>query len=308
MVVTNKKLISNVQCAFGEAGRKWIEELPNIIIKCIDKWDLEVVKEVKNLSYNYVLICNSKEYGEVLLKISPSEGEYNQEFRATSLINSPLVRRCYEYDKTFNALLLELINPGETLHSVESLEKKVMVCTSFIKSLPRKTDNLSILPIYKESLNKAINYVLENNLGGDELRSYAEKSLEFYSQLECEYESNYICHGDFHHENILSDQKRGWVVIDPKGFIGFWFGDIGRFVLNQLWKVPINEKKRSLERIIQISSKELGIPGEVIFMASFIETILCYCWWYQGEYNDEGYIKLKKDMMDDISPYIDFWI
>lgn len=104
MIITNKKLKSNIECVFGEYGKRWVEELPVKIELCLRKWNLEIIEEVKNLSFNYVSICKSKKYGEVLLKICPSEGNYNQEFVATKLLDSSKIRECLEFDEELNAL------------------------------------------------------------------------------------------------------------------------------------------------------------------------------------------------------------
>lgn len=305
MIVVNEKLKSNIECTFGEYGKRWIDDLPNKIDNSLKLWNLEVLKEVKNLSFNYVLICKSTKYGEVILKICPEEGNYNQESAATKLLNSKQVRSCLEYSKDNNALLLEFIKPGITLHSLENQIKQISIGTELIKVIPRKIDkNQTELSTYKSALEKAFTYVLNRNLGGEDLKRFIEISKGFYSQLENVYKAEYICHGDFHHENIIFDERRGWIAIDPKGFISFWFTDIGRFVLNQLWKVSTQVRDRMLNEILETASKKLQLPVDVVFKTSFIETVLCYCWQYQGDYTNEGYIKLKTDMLNDILPYI----
>ncbi len=46
---------SNIINIYGEKGQAWIDELPRLVAAISSKLDLRDLKEVTNLTYNYVL-------------------------------------------------------------------------------------------------------------------------------------------------------------------------------------------------------------------------------------------------------------
>ena len=41
-----------------------------------------------------------------------------------------------------------------------------------------------------------------------------------------------LLHGDLQHYNVLFDNERGWVAIDPKGVVGEWEYEVGPLLRN----------------------------------------------------------------------------
>ncbi len=65
-----------------------------------------------------------------------------------------------------------------------------------------------------------------------------------------------VLHGDVHHENIINDSKKGWVVLDPKGLVGERTFDALNSLFNphELDSLVINEN-----RLIQTATKLANI-------------------------------------------------
>jgi streptomycin 6-kinase len=46
---------SNIISIYGEKGRQWLDELPELVTAIASRLDLRDLNEITNLSYNYVL-------------------------------------------------------------------------------------------------------------------------------------------------------------------------------------------------------------------------------------------------------------
>lgn len=303
MYKIDAKLRKNIETTFGDYGKDWLKNLPVIINKLIIKWDLYDISVVKNLSFNFVIFAKSQEYGDVLLKICPKEGDYNQEYMAIKAINSPILRSCYQFDENLNSLLLEYLTPGDTLHYINDITKEIKVGCTIIKKLPKESAKDTVIPSYIELLDKAFKYTIDNSLGGKKFHKYILLAKDYFFDLKSKYNDNYICHGDFHHDNIIYDEKKGWIVIDPKGFKSFWFGDLGRFLINQIWKIPLIERKDKLDYIINEVRNNLMLPKDIILKAIFVETVLCYSWHFQGNLTKDELKKIEDKMISEIEVY-----
>jgi len=87
-----------------------------------------------------------------------------------------------------------------------------------------------------------------------------------------------LMHGDFHHYNILSSE-RGWMVIDPKGVIGPAAYEVGPFMLNP-WEKLLDgiNLKSMIKKRIDILHEHLGFERERILEWSLAHAILS-TWW-----------------------------
>lgn len=45
------------------------------------------------------------------------------------------------------------------------------------------------------------------------------QAKELYLSLIASQDRPVLLHGDLHHDNILNDEARGWIAIDPKGYV-----------------------------------------------------------------------------------------
>ncbi len=63
----NKDFINKITALRGDIGRKWIQDLPEIIKRYEQKWDIECLSPFP-LSYNYVTPAKTKDGKQVVLK------------------------------------------------------------------------------------------------------------------------------------------------------------------------------------------------------------------------------------------------
>src|SRR4029079_11177091 len=63
-------------------------------------------------------------------------------------------------------------------------------------------------------------------------RELVLRAQRVYSELAAAQREPALLHGDLQHYNVLCDERRGWVAIDPKGVIGELEYEIGAALRN----------------------------------------------------------------------------
>jgi len=87
-----------------------------------------------------------------------------------------------------------------------------------------------------------------------------------------------VLHGDIHHENILHDEARGWVAIDPKGLIGEATYDYANTLENPIRLPDIVLSPGRLRRQAEVIAEAVGIDLRRLLEFTFAYAALSECW------------------------------
>jgi streptomycin 6-kinase len=87
-----------------------------------------------------------------------------------------------------------------------------------------------------------------------------------------------LLHGDLHHHNILSDDRRGWIAIDPKGVIGETAYEIGAALRNPTSDPAVFAVPSIIERRISIVSERLALDPDRVMRWAFAQGVLSAVW------------------------------
>jgi streptomycin 6-kinase len=109
-----------------------------------------------------------------------------------------------------------------------------------------------------------------------------DRAIGLYADLTASQAQRRLLHGDLHHYNILRDQRRGWLAIDPKGVVGEPAYEVGAALRN-----PTNDPTRFavraiIERRVAIVCERLGFERERVLAWGFAQGILSAVWRLQG--------------------------
>ena len=125
---------------FGQKGHKWLNELPDIVNKCKQKWKLSNLFIVKDLSFNFICTAKSSIYGDVVLKIGIPSTEFITELKALSYFKDDLICQIYDYDRECGAILLERIIPDDNLLTANN-DKCLKIVADISYKLPVEIEN-----------------------------------------------------------------------------------------------------------------------------------------------------------------------
>lgn len=299
----NDEFAKKIIALRGDAGKKWLDELPEIIKAYEQKWDIEVLSPF-TLSYNYVAPAQAKDGKTFVLKISfPENQEFITEIRALEFFHGDVVIKIIQEDLAKGAVLLERAVPGDRLRTITSDEKQISIASQVIKRLHKPIDesSASVFPIIADWAKAFERYRAKYSVASGpvpkKLFDLGEGIFKEYTQDKKE---AVLLHGDLHSDNILSSE-RGWLVIDPKGVIGEREFELGAYLRNPYYDYPKGSDYKKLEtkRIIQFS-EELRFDKERIRNWAFACAVISLLWFLEDEdYFKEIYVQ-NAEMLNEI--------
>lgn len=90
--------------------------------------------------------------------------------------------------------------------------------------------------------------------------------------------STMLLHGDLQHYNVLFDQRRGWVAIDPKGVVGELEYEVGALLRNPGEQPDLLADRATVERRLKILTGLLPLDPERTLKWAFAQAVLSAVW------------------------------
>ncbi len=288
-----KELKQNIENLFGKPGKVWINNLPNIIAQLTHHWSLTNIKEVKNMSYNFVATAVTSNNIHVVIKVSYNKQLIEDEIKALKYYSGSGCIKLIDYCPKYNSLLLSQAIPGNSLKSIYP-QKFDMVVTAYaqvIKNLlsTKHTNPQNFIHIreWLKAIDRATAYAeIPSNL--------LNKAITLKEKLLATSEKDYVLHGDLHHDNILRHDHK-WLAIDPKGIIGEIAFEAAAFDFindNEIQKtqdIYIIFKSR-----LKTLSNELSIDSGRLTKWTFVRLVLSAAWFVEDNCDPSKPIKLAK--------------
>jgi streptomycin 6-kinase len=87
-----------------------------------------------------------------------------------------------------------------------------------------------------------------------------------------------LLHGDLQHYNVLFDNYRGWVAIDPKGVVGELEYEIGALMRNPIEQPELFTNRATIERRLDILTSLLPLDPRRVLRWCFAQAVLSAIW------------------------------
>ncbi len=191
--------------------------------------------------------------------------------------NCPRSVKLLEADRKHNAMILERIHPGTKLLDVQihNDEAATEIGAALIADLSFPVPSYGSFTPLRKWREEMIDIRQEGTAIPIEL---IERAEEIFEELDVSKEQERLIHGDLHHENILLDEHRGWIAIDPEGIIADPAYGAARFLANpELFHLQKNIEAM-MQRRIEILSQALHSSRQRITQWGFFDAVLCACW------------------------------
>lgn len=272
---------------FGEAGRVWLTNVEATMQFCEKEWMLQIEDPVSNLSYNYVLHAKCENGTPVMLKLGVPSFDFANEICTLRIYEGKGCARLLKADEERGAMLLEKLVPG-TMLSVEKDEKAATL--QFIevwKAIRRPVPAYCKSPTILDWASGLERYQKEHAHGKGPIEPGDIELAQFYFRELTETSKGVeLLHGDLHHENILYDEKKGWLAIDPKGVVGDPYFDLISFMTNHL--LAKENPKELLNQRINWMTDGLSLDRKRLLKSAFAMNILSACWGIEDQTDWEG--------------------
>jgi streptomycin 6-kinase len=261
-------------------GRPWLDALPQIVAQCAEQWGLTRLEPAGDLSYNWLAAAERYSGERVVLKIVPPEHEYEQEEAALRLYAGDGAARLVASDSGRRALLLERLEPGTMLSTLDDDVAATSVAVGVMQALWRPVPPGSPIPTV-EAWARELWEVRERHGGGTGPlpEDVVDRGRAAYRDLLASSGEQVLLHGDLHHYNILSAEREPWLAIDPKGLVGEREYEPFACLRNPIhvMRESTNRKAVMARRLDQLA-EELGLDRERMRLWAFAQAVLSAVW------------------------------
>ena len=282
----------NIVMMFGDVGEEWLKTIPNKIEKYVKMFNLKNIKLLNELTYNVLIFGDSSELGPVVLKIEiPFKELTIRESTALKINDGKGACKCYYSNIDDGVILIERLQPGRTLNSVNNLEERIKIFNDVSTKFNVQVGEDTGLPTYREILDRSINLATEQEQKFLPVNELLEIANSVYEDLQVNNESNYLLHSDLFCDNIL-ETNDGWKAIDPHGFVGEKILDTAIFMQKELEKKDFDEK--DVEKLLHIMGKIISLNENDLMKALFVNYVLNICWNIEVNLN-ENFISKSVD-------------
>lgn len=181
------------------------------------------------------------------------------------------------------AVLLEALDPGIPLASMVEAGQDHDATEVLVGIVE---DMMAVVPStrgYPAAEEWASGFDWYFSRGSDEIPiELVWKARETYLELCRTQREVRLLHGDLQHYNVLLDQKRGWLAIDPKGVVAELEFELGAPMRNpharaDLFRPPVIER-----RVTQFADR-LGVDAARVIRWTFSQAVLSAIWLLEDE-------------------------
>ena len=282
---------------FGNEGDLWFSQLGDLLLRCIDKWNLRGCQIADNLSVNLICYAVSPEYGPVVLKIGFPHPEFFSELAALSLYRGRSICALYDADTELGAMLLARILPGYNLKALQDESERLKIALEVISHLPMSIEPHPSIPTFSDWIDRAFARARSEQKVNPAMLTYLDQAEKLFYEITALEPAHMLLHGDLHHENMLYSDDGGWVVIDPKGVTGIPSMEAGRFILNAVSFTDDAQKPRALEDMVNAFSVAFHRPRRTIAICALVDCVLSRTWTFEEHLTPEVFIREEADAL-----------
>jgi streptomycin 6-kinase len=216
----------------------------------------------------------------VVFKCGVPNPELTTEIAALAHFNGAGIARLIKADAKIGWLLIERLEPGVMLSTLEDDEQATQIAVAVMQKLYKPIENNSEFPGVEKwlaGLQRLYKLLSEKTC------PFPPKIVDHVKRLSQELVQSMgqrvLLHGDLHHYNILSGNREPWLAIDPKGVIGEREYEIGALMKNPMPRLMAARSLKDLFlRRIDLITEITGFDRSRIIGWSFVNAVLS-AWW-----------------------------
>ena len=212
-----KTLEKNIVNQLGQRGQDWLLQLPELVSRFSEQWDLSNVIPVEKMNWNYVATAVQYHKTPVMLKISCNHKLLASERAALIHFAGNGAIHVYDYDDKNGGLLLQQAIPGDSL-KLRHPDQLISVMDAYAGIIHKIADAPANAEYEFKHMREWLSAI---DLAKPSIipQRYLDKAKEVKDYLLKSSGRELVLHGDLHLENILNNGLE-WLAIDPQGIIG----------------------------------------------------------------------------------------
>jgi streptomycin 6-kinase len=263
----------------GAAGAEWLRRLPSVVAACQQRWALVLLPPFEPLSYNYVAPGVRGDGAAVVLKACFPDRHFRAEAEALRLIGGRGAARLLEVDPECGILLLERLEPGEPLGSIEDDRAATSIAAGVMRRLWRPVPEGHPFPRAADwAADFARQRATFHGTTGPLPAGLVREAESLFADLIASQADQVLLHGDLHHDNIRTATREPWLAIDPKGIVGESACDTGALLRNPAKLLAEPGSAEILARRVDQLAEELGVDRHRVRGWGLAQAVLAAFW------------------------------
>jgi streptomycin 6-kinase len=276
-----EKLARTTIALRGVAGAEWLNRLPEIISRCEERWALKLGPPFPGLQVNWVAAATCGDGTPAVLKLSfPEDREFRTEAEALRLFDGRGVARLLRLDLGAGAMLLERLEPGTPLTTVQDDEEAMSIAADVLGQLWRAVPPDHPFPLVSDWVRGLER--LRRHFGGETgpmPSALVERAEALFAELiPSQAEPPALLHGDLHHFNVLAARRQPWLAIDPKGVVGEPAYDTGALLRNPAELLDTPHPGKVLGRRLDQLAEQLSLDRSRVRGWGISQAVLAAYW------------------------------
>jgi streptomycin 6-kinase len=249
-MIISKQLVAN--CLKTSEQTMWLEGLPALLEELTDRWSLRVGSPFDHSgSCSWVAPAVRKDGQPAVLKLAMPHMEGEHEIEGLRFWNGNPTVRLIEADDQSGAMLLERCQPGTSLRSEpEALQDEIIAgILKWIRSANARAKGFPQFRHLSEMLNIWQRGTLAQKSNWQD-PGLVQEGLSIFERLSRPTSTDTLLATDLHAGNVLRADRKPWLMIDPKPFVGDAAFDVVQHLINcegRLHADPIALVKRVAE-------------------------------------------------------------
>lgn len=264
----------------GEAGARWLRELPALISRFERSWSLDVGEPFPGLWTNWVAPATLSDGTPTILKLSfPEDEDFKTEAEALRIFDGRGAVRLLRLDLDRGTMLLERCEPGMPLSSVKDDAEAMKAAAEVMRKLWRPVPATHPFPTVSDWA-RGLDRLRRRFDGktGPMPAALVEEAEKLFAWLISSQAESVLLHGDLHHGNILAAKRDGWLAIDPKGVVGEPAFETGTLLYNPTELLNSSQPGKILERRIDLLAGKLDLDGARVRGWGLSQAVLAAYW------------------------------
>jgi streptomycin 6-kinase len=275
-------LARNAVAAWGEAGRRFVQNLPAQLDEAAHTWQLTLGPPY-SMSFHWVCRARTADGLVAVLKLGPPGSRDLAGETATLLhYDGQGAVRVLAHAVPAGALLLERAEPGTLARRAPDMVATAAIITVIHRLHRRPPGDVGLPQLLDRNERSFVDHLRRYPGDGPFPNRLVTRALGLLRELCTSAPRSVVLHGDLHHDNVLRASggraDEPWLAIDPHGVVG----DAGAEVGAMLYNPDPDRRDSSLlalvpERIEQLADG-LALPVDRVVAWGFVQAVLSEVW------------------------------
>ncbi|NUO57435.1 MAG: hydroxyurea phosphotransferase [Hamadaea sp.] len=218
-IIVPEQLVANLPKYYGDRGRAWVADAPQVVADHLDKWGLTVDGPVMNGVVALVVPVRTAD-GPAVLKLQIDDPDHPGEAAALRTWDGDGAVRLLREDPAAGTLLLERLDSGHDLVGVRDDVQAVQITAQLLVRLNayKSPEGVRSLREIAAGMVEFAPEAARRLVNPDDRRLLLEWAGAVREVAgEC---GDQLLHWDLHFENVLAADREEWLAIDPKPLSG----------------------------------------------------------------------------------------